>query len=262
VIAIWEKRAHALWNNGSTNFWTEIHDALADPTGWAGHVNPAAPSDIKQEAQNWGFVKFGHTSPLRSNSGAQTLILMAYGYYGTASKLTSAEITNQDFQKWFLEIENSVLEFGDSTGTFMDNMVRFGPSKYDLAAVYENLAIESIDKAQGRWGDTLRVVYPPATLFSDHPYALLEGDWTTPEQREAADTFGKFLLDRPQQELALGYGFRPADPNVAVITSDPSNPFKKYEQYGVKVDIAQQVEMPSGDVIATLLELWRRQINK
>lgn len=262
VLAIWEKRAQALWDNGATNFWPEIHDALSNPSGWAGHVHPNAPDAVKQEAQNWGFVKFGHTSPLRSNSGAQALLLMAYGYYNKTSGLSSADITNAEFQKWFAEIENSVLEFGDSTGTFMDNMIRFGPSKYDMVAIYENLAIESIDKAQGRWGDTLRVVYPPATLFSDHPYAVLAGDWTTPEQRAAAEQFGQFLLSRPIQELALQYGFRPADPGVAVITNDPGNPFRKYAQYGVQVDIAQQVELPPGDVIATLLELWRRQIGK
>jgi hypothetical protein len=262
VIVVWEKRAQALWNNASTAFWPEIHDALADPQGWKGHVHPSAPETVKQEAENWGFVKFGHTSPLTSNSGAQTLILMAYGYHNKTSKLNTADILDAGFQQWFLEVENSVLEFGESTGTFMENMVRFGPSKYDLAAVYENLAIQHITNAQGRWGDTLRVVYPPATLFSDHPYAIVQGAWTTPEQRGAAEQFRQFLLTRPLQELALQYGFRPADPGVSIMTSDPNNPFTKYAPYGVQVDISQQVEVPPGEVIATLLDLWRRQINR
>ena len=262
VMAIWEKRAQALWNDSATNFWMEVHDALADPRGWPGHISPDASPEVKQEAATWGFVKFGHTSPLKSNSGAQTLILLAYGYHNKTGKLTNADILDPGFQKWFLDIENSVLEFGDSTGTFMNNMVLFGPSKYDFAMIYENLAIESIDKAQGRWGDTLRVVYPPATLFSDHPYATLVGDWTTPEQRAAAGQFRQFLLSRPIQELALQYGFRPADPSVAVVTNDPNNPFTKYAKYGVKVNVAQQVETPPGEVIGTLLDLWRRQINR
>lgn len=262
VIVIWEKRAQALWNDGATDFWPEIHDALADPQGWKGHVHAGAPESVKRESENWGFVKFGHTSPLKSNSGAQTLILMAYGYHDKTSKLTTADILDPGFQQWFLEAENSVLEFGESTGTFMENMVRFGPSKYDLAAVYENLAIQHITNAQGRWGDTLRVVYPPATLFSDHPYAILQAAWTTAEQRAAAEQFHQFLLTRPLQELALQYGFRPADPSVAVMTGDQNNPFTKYSQYGVKIDIAQQVEVPPGEVIGTLLDLWRRQINR
>jgi hypothetical protein len=262
VFVVWEERAQALWSNGPNTFWKDIHDALADPQGWTGHVNPNAPDALKAQAANWGFVKFGHTSPLTSNSGAQAVVLLAYGFHNKNSGLTVNDILDPAFQSWFLDIQRSVLEFGNSTGTFMTNMVRFGPSKYDLAVVYENLAIENIEAAQGRWGDTLRVVYPPATTFSDHPYAILNGPWTTPDQQQAAARFRDFLLTRPIQELSLQYGFRPADPSVPIISNDANNPFNKYRQFGVTVDIPQQIETPSGDVLNTLLELWRREINK
>ena len=251
VVVAWEARAKVLWPKGPQNFWRDLHDALVDPQGWVGRGGPGT----------WGFVKFGHTSPLTSNSGLQTLLLLAYGFYGKSTKLSGDDILKPDFQQWLTEVEGSVIEFGDSTGTFMTNMVRFGPSKYDVVTVYENLAIQDIEAAKGRWGD-IHIYYPPATLLSDHPYAILQGSWTTPEQRAGAGKFRDYLLSQPIQELALQFGFRPADPNVPIKTSDPNNPFNKYQPYGVQIAIDQQVEVPPADVLTTLLELWRRKINK
>jgi ABC-type sulfate transport system substrate-binding protein len=139
-------------------------------------------------------------------------------------------------------------------------MVQFGPSKYDVVLVYENLAIENIDAAQGRWGQPLKVFYPPATMFSDHPYAILGDPLTTPDQRLAAERFRDFLRSQAMQEQAQRYGFRPAAANVSVVNDDANNPFNKYAAAGIQVDIAQQVETPSGETIAALLDLWRRQI--
>lgn len=263
VAVAWEERARVLWPDGVEQFWPSLHDALVDPRGWEGVAerNGFAPgSPEHQQASKWGFVKFGHTSPLRSNSGAQALVLMAYGYHNKTSGLTPDDVLDEGFQRWLREIESAVLDFGASTGTFMTSMVQFGPSKYDVVLVYENLVIENITTAEARWGQPLRVSYPPATMFSDHPYAILDNPLTNSAQRAAAEQFRDFLLARPQQELALEFGFRPADPGVAILTSDPENPFNRYASSGVQVDIAQQVEIPSGETIAALLDFWRREI--
>lgn len=263
VAVAWEERARVLLPNSVDNFWQNVHAALANPQGWIGvaEQNGFGPGTPEYEsAQRWGLVKFGHTSPLTSNSGAQALILLAYGYHNKTTDLSPADALDEGFQRWLEEVEASVLDFGDSTGTFMTNMVQFGPSKYDMVLVYENLAIENIDAAQNRWGQPLRVYYPPATIFSDHPYAILQDPLTNADERAAAAAFRDFLLSRPIQELALQYGFRPADPGVSVVTNDANNPFNRYAAYGVQIDIAQQVETPPGDTITTLLDIWRRRI--
>ncbi len=265
VVVAWKERAEVLWPEGPVNFWQNLHDALADDEGWVGvaRANGFAPGSPEYErAKLWGFVKFGHTSPLTSNSGAQALILMAYGYHNKVKGLTNADALDPGFQQWLREIEMAVLEFGDSTGTFMTSMVQFGPSKYDMVLVYENLALENIEAAQRRWGD-IRIYYPPATMFSDHPYAILNTPWVTPEQRRAAEQFRDFLLSQPIQQIALDqYGFRPTNPDVSIRTSEPSNPFNRYSVYGAMFDTPPLVETPSGDVVTTLLDLWRRQINR
>jgi hypothetical protein len=262
VFVVWEERARALWSHGNADFWAEIHGLLSNPQGWKGHVGPEAPADLQARVETWGFAKYGQTSPRTSNSGTQALILMAYGYHSRTSNLSVNDVRDPGFRQWFVDIMRSVPAFDDSTGTLMTNIVRFGPSRYDLAAVYENLAIEQIEAAQNRWNGVLQVVYPPATLLSDHPYVVLEAPWTTADQRAAAARFRTFLLSRPVQELALQYGFRPADPAVAITPADPNNPFTKYQRNGVQTNIPQQAQVPSSDVLNALLDLWEREINR
>jgi extracellular solute-binding protein len=252
VVVGWEDRAKVLWPNGPKDFWRDLHDALANEGGWkalGGNVS-------------WGPVKFGHTSPLTSNSGAQTLILLAYAFHNKSSGLTSADVNDPAFAQWLAEVEGGVSSFGDSTGTFMNDIVAKGPSQYDFGVVYENLALQSMGAAQQRQGQPLRIFYPPATLFGDHPFAVLEGEWAKPEERAAAIVFRDFLRSNAIQKLALQYGFRPADPNVAITSDDPSNPFKKYAPNGVQVTIAQQAEAPSAEVVNSLLDLWKNQIKR
>lgn len=251
VVIGWEERAQVLWPNGPKDFWHALHDAFVNEGGWKALGGN----------QSWGPVKFGHTSPLTSNSGAQTLILLAYAFQNKSSGLTSADVNDPAFAQWLTEIESGVARpFGDSTGTFMNDIVTKGPSQYDFGVVYENLALQSMDVAQQRQGQRLRIFYPPATLFGDHPFALPEGAWATPEERAAAIVFRDFLRSNAIQKLALHYGFRPVDPNVEITGDDSSNPFKKYVANGVQVTIAQQAAVPSATVLKDLLDLWKNTI--
>ena len=60
-------------------------------------------------------------------------------------------------------------------------------------------------------------MYPrEGTFWSDHPYAILDLPSVTPEVREAAEAFRKFLLSPNRQQAALRFGFRPADPSIAL----------------------------------------------
>jgi len=250
VFAIWEDRAQALLKaSGGHVSWKAIHKAVSSNRGW-----PA----IGGKAE-WGFVKLGHTDPTRSNSGLQALLLMTLEYYGKTSGLTVSDLLKPEYQSFVAAVEKGVSKFEASTGTFMTDMVRFGPSKYDIAVVYENLVVSQIENAQGRWGN-LRIYYPETTLWSDHPVALLQGDWVTPAQRDAARAFIAFLRSRPMQERALSYGFRPADPAVPIRTSDSQNPYTRLAQYGVKVDIPPVATPPDGPVIRNLLTMWSRVV--
>jgi Ca-activated chloride channel homolog len=75
-------------------------------------------------------------------------------------------------------------------------------------------------------------IYPKeGTFWSNHPYAILNAPWVTADQKEAAEDFQSFLLDRPQQQRAIELGFRSSDPAIPLSTPldtqhgvDPAQP--------------------------------------
>ena len=82
------------------------------------------------------------------------------------------------------------------------------------------------------------------------------------EQRAAGQKLIAYLRDKPEQQRALALGFRPANPEVPVLSTDGSGPFKNAEAFGVRADLGSVVEPPPGPVIRNLMELWSRQIGR
>jgi ABC-type Fe3+ transport system substrate-binding protein len=251
VMIAWEDRAKVLAKaaGGDPTSWKAIHDVASNPRGWLALGGPG----------EWGFVKLGHTAPSSSNSGLQTLVLMAYGYHGKTAGLKPEDILDEKFQRWLKELETAAGKLGSSSGTYMRDMVLFGPSKYDAIWNYESLAISDMSAAQGRWGN-LAVFYPRPTLWSNHPYVVLKGAWVTPEARQAARELRDYLLSPAAQRRALEFGFRPANPEVRVLNEDPANPFNRLKPFGIRVEIPPIAETPSGEVAKLLLETWRRVV--
>ncbi len=233
IVAFKDSPADAL--NSDVNLWSMVHQQVL----------------VAQRSQK---LLFGQTSPTLSNSGLQTLLLIAYAYHNKTSNLTPADINNPEFVAWLTEYAKNVEKFGDSTGTFMTEMIQFGQSRYAAAAVYESTAIENIQPAINRQRE-LRFIYPPANLWSDHPFAVLDAPWVSAEQRDAARQLRDFLLSTEQQQEAVRFGFRPSDPDVAIDGAD--SPFVKYAAAGVQRDIPSLVADPSAETIEALLSLWR-----
>jgi hypothetical protein len=253
VFAVWEDRAQVLQgasSGGGQLTWKAIHKAVTAKGGW-----PAVGGKA-----GWGFVKLGHTDPTRSNSGLQALVLMALEHFGTQT-VTVEQLLDPKFQQFVKEIELGVTKLEPSTGTFMTDMLRFGPSKYDIALVYESLAVSQLDNAQGRWG-SLHIYYPSVTIWNDHPVAILDAPWVTPAQRAAAAKVVAFLRSRPVQSTALRFGFRPADPTVPMKTNDAANPFTKMAQYGLSIELPPAAPAAEGAVVRNLLMMWSRVVKR
>jgi ABC-type molybdate transport system substrate-binding protein len=252
VLVGWKERADILWGQQTgTSLWRNIHDALVNPQGWASLYHP-----------DWGYIKFGHTDPLKSNSGFMTILLMTYGYFGKTSGLTSSDIlTNQSYQDWFLHTESTISQFEHSTGPLMEKMIVYGPSTFDFVTVYESTAIEQAENAVGRYGE-LRVYYPPALLWSDHPFCVINADWVTPQKATAAKVFIDYLTSQSAQTTALmKYGYRPADPSIDL--EQPGSPFDLYAANGFRANLNHlpEVEIPAGNVLNTLREFWSREVS-
>jgi len=245
VFVIWKERHDAfIANYGEMNFDT-ISEALNDPGGW---------SSIAEKPE-WGFFKFGHTNPNQSNSGMLALTLMAHHFHQKTQPLEMRDIVNPEFQQWLRKIEGAVSGLSNSTGNMMRDMVLKGPATYDCVLVYENVAIDYLKNAEGRWGQ-LHIVYPKLNMWNDNPYYIIDAEWTSKEQRKAAETFLDFLMSSDVQQQSLVHGFRPGDPAVSI--KEPESPFTKYSQYGIRIDVPAVADPPTAEAINNLLTGWQR----
>jgi serine/threonine protein kinase len=249
VFAVWQDRAEVLLRSYASIDWPSIHDALK-LSSWA---NIGGQS-------TWGPVKFGHTRPDKSNSGLLAITLLAYSFFKEQRELTVQQIDNPQFSSYFNDIEGAVSAFGRSSGTFLTNVViPLGPPEFDLIATYENLILTNNKTAMAVQHQPLQLFYPSLNIVSDHPFAILQGNWVTPEQQMAARTFRDFLLAAPQQRLALATGFRPANVNVHITDNAPGNVFLQQSPYHItpKLDIEPLAQVPTSAAINELIKQWK-----
>ncbi len=237
VIAMWKPMAEALGWPAKPLGWADILKVSGDPKGWA-----------SLGRAEWGAMKLGHTHPEYSNSGLLSVLAIAYAGAKSTRGLTAAELPK--VEKFMTSVEDSIVHYGKSTGFFSDKMLERGPSYLSAAVLYENLVIESYAKSPAL---PMVAIYPvEGTFWSDHPYSVLDAEWVTAEQREAAGAFLAYLKRRPQQERALALGFRPVDPAIKI---------------GAPIDAAHGVdplqpqtllEVPDGATLEALLASWRK----
>lgn len=245
VFVMWAERHEAfVAKYGEVSFQT-LGQALAEPSGWQGIAG-------KPE---WGLFKVGHTHPNQSNSGLMTLVLMAYDYHAKARGLVLKDILDPGFISWMNGFENAISGLSNSTGNLMRDMVLKGPSAFDTVVVYENVAIDYLKNAEGRWGE-LRIVYPSRNMWNENPYYILDVPWSTSEHREAAERFLEFLSSEPIQKQSLTHGFRPGNPAVPVRV--PDSPFTQYQRFGLKIDLGTVCDPPPAEVLNNLLAGWER----
>ncbi|NJN15381.1 MAG: VWA domain-containing protein [Oscillochloris sp.] len=241
VIAMWEPMARALgWPDQSIG-WADLAELTTSGKTWADYGYP-----------EWGTFQFGHTHPDYSNSGITSILAMAYAANNKTRGLTVADVQRPQTGEFIRDVQRSIIHYGESTGFFADQMFTRGPSYLSAAVMYENLVVDSYNRERyPTLGTAVVAIYPrEGTFWSDHPYAILNAPWVTDEQREAAVIFRDYLLDRPQQEQALQFGFRPADANVPI--SAPIVP-----QNGVDPTQPQTLlDVPSAEVIAAVEQSW------
>jgi len=245
VFVFWKERYDAFAKKFSSVDFKSIQLALSEITGWKG---------ISGKPE-WGLFKFGHTHPNQSNSGLVTLVLAAYHYHQKTQNLEMKDILDADFQNWIAVLEQAVSSLSNSTGTLMREMVLKGPSSYDAVFVYENVAIDYLKNAEGRWGE-LRIVYPKENIWNDNPYYIINAPWVTKKQQDASVKFLEFLMSESIQKEALTHGFRPG--NLSVPIKTPESPFSLYTKYGIQVDVGTVCEPPQAEITNNLLASWQR----
>src|SRR5499427_7524515 len=241
VIAMWKPMAEAIGWGKKPIGWSDILSLARNPQGWAAYGKP-----------QWGRFKFGHTHPQFSNSGLISLFAEVYAASGKTGGLTVADVSKPRTAEFLQGIERSVVHYGSSTGFFGRQMFSTGPQYLSAAVLYENMVIESYSESNLPF--PVVAVYPKeGTFWSDHPIGIVERDWVTPERRDAAKLYIQYLLQRPQQEKAISYGFRPGSVDVPLASPidashgvDPKEP-------------KTTLEVPSVPVMDAILSLWQQK---
>ncbi|MFW9897905.1 MAG: substrate-binding domain-containing protein [Candidatus Thorarchaeota archaeon] len=158
-------------------------------------------------------IKMGHTDPRLSNSGFMTVIMAISAATGKSSEdITMKDLQDDNNQKWLTVFESIAVMYGKSTGFLSRYMQNQGPDGLNLAFLYENLIVDiSSESTEGK----IIAIYPEeGTLYSDHPFCILNADWVTPKQERIAGKFLKFLNENKTIKSALEYGFRPIDTSI------------------------------------------------
>ncbi|MCW8133629.1 MAG: VWA domain-containing protein [Planctomycetota bacterium] len=240
VIAMWKPMAEALGWGQKPIGWSEILDLAKNPKGWGAYGH-----------DEWGSFKFGHTHPEFSNSGLISLFAEVYAAAGKTAGLTIEDVAKPETKAYLSGIERSIVHYGSSTGFFGKKLFANGPQYLSAAVLYENMVMEAA--TPGKWNLPFPVVaiYPKeGTFWSDHPAGIVDREWVTPEHKEAAKAYLKYLLETPQQERALNYGFRPADPAIQL-----GDRFSAANGVDAK-EPKTTLEVPGTDVMAEILKAW------
>lgn len=238
VIGMWQPMAKALGWPEKPIGWVDILKLSTDSKGWAEYGYP-----------QWGQFKFGHTHPDYSNSGLVALFATAYAAVGKNTSLEINDLLDPKVGEFVKGIENSVLHYGSSTGFFAKKMFSNGPRYLSAAVMYESLVVQSYSEPNIAF--PVVAVYPKeGTFWSDHPVAVVDREWVTPEKREAAEIYIKFLLDNPQQEKALKYGFRPGAVDIPIAAPIDT-------AHGVDPKQPKTVlELPGTATMAAVRDIW------
>src|SRR5579859_54625 len=210
VLATWQSRLNALQSAKANQpiGWQQLLAVVNDPKGW----------------QTYGItgrkdVYYVHTDPSNSASGLSAL-LAEYGASardnGTnANALTLNDVNNTTVQDGVRNIENMIKQYaGDETP--FDRYLAQGPDAVDFVAMTEQEMIQ-INQGKTQYAEAERLIalYPSeGTVWEDHPFAIPDAPWVTPDQREAAKVFTQYVLSAQVQQKVLAAGFRPVNPNV------------------------------------------------
>jgi hypothetical protein len=240
---IYESRADVLKDRFGAITWRTIHDAAVARGGW-----PELGG-----ARSWGYFKLVVPNP-RKNVGGLAAMIAAAGEYYDRTDVGVEDITNPEFQAWLGELMGSVTDFSSASAYTAEDFALFGYSVGDGGQLLESDLLQNMQGILTRWEDPLVLYYPRYVTWFDFPFTIWMGPETSALEKNAALAFQRFLLSEPQQEAALAYGLRPANPNVPVDAS-PDSLFVKWQDRGVEpiVPRADAMRSPNRDVLLALL---------
>ena len=247
VMAIWESRLQAIRNKvGYDDIgWEELLQVLNSENGWCDYGIPNCRRTVF----------YGHTNPFVSSTGLSTLIAEFYasarqnGF--TGRELTQQQIKDKTIQSGVHAIEGLIRHYSQRTTEFKEYIAQ-GPDYLDFVALEENdLIFINQGKTQYKPPEKLVALYPKeGTFWHEHPFGIVNADWVTQEQKDAARVFTQYVISAPVQQLVMEQGFRPVNPDVKLA-------FPFTDENGVTQEGPKNIlDVPPPDVITAIQNSW------
>jgi Ca-activated chloride channel family protein len=238
VIAMWEPMAQALGYPRKPIGFADILRLARSDQGWAAYGRP-----------EFGRFKLVHTNPDYSTSGLSAVVAEYFAATGKKEGLRPSDITGKA-RATVRAIERSIVHYGDTTLFISDQMRKEGPG-YASAVAMEEATLVAFNNDRGGQPKLVAVYPSEGTFYSDNPFIVLDGDWVTPEQKQGAEAFQRYLAEQITPVVAAKAGFRPADLKAAPVAPldaahgvDPKQP-------------ARVLGPPEPRVLAQLKDAWR-----
>jgi Ca-activated chloride channel homolog len=255
VIAMPQPMAEALGYPNTPLGYGDILRLANDPAGWGAFGHP-----------EWGPFRLGKTNPNFSTSALNATIAQYYAASGKTSGLTLEDLNRPEVDTFARTLESSVVHYGDTTLTFLNNLYRADQRgtglTYVSAVAVEEKSVIDFNKGNpdgildpGEKAKPPRVplvaIYPKeGTLFSDNPFYTVDAPWVSAKEKRAAAKFEQYVQQPGNQKRVLRFGFRPGNPQVAI--GAPIDP-----KYGVDPNQPQtRLELPAPPVLVGLIDRW------
>lgn len=247
---LYATRADVLESRFGDINWETIHDAAVARGGW--------PELGGQPA--WGFFKLVVPNPGK-NVGGLAAMISAAGEFHDRTDISVADVTDPAFQRWLNELMGAVTDFSSASAYTAEDFALFGYSVGDGGQLLESDLLQNMQGILTRWEDPLRIYYPSYVTWFDFPFTVWVGPETSALKKNAALAFQRFLLSDAQQQAALQYGLRPANPNIPVDATDDSL-FVRWRDQGVQFVVPRTTAMrsPDRDVLLSLLRWFELNV--
>jgi Ca-activated chloride channel family protein len=243
AIAMWQPMAQALgWPDAAIG-WEELAALSTDPQGWGAYGHP-----------EWGQFKFGHPHPEHSNSGLLSLIAEVYSAVGRTDGLTVEDAKSQAVKESVGAVEEQVYHYGKKDTDLLLRMTQRGPEYLHAVTSYESNVIKWNRDHGDELAFPLVAIYPDnGTFWAGNPYCILDAEWVSDEQAEAAAMFRAYILSPEQQAKAMDFGLRPADPSVAL-----RSPIDLEHGAVPATTMAKVPDLayPSDEVVGHIIDTW------
>jgi len=229
VVATWQKQAEKMGYPGR-------------PIGW---------TDLVAQATSSEGLRWSHPSTTTA-AGLLTTTAEFYAASNKTSRLTQEDLANPAVQDYVRRVERTIQRYGgESEDKVVEHLLDQGSKTLDAFVGQEATVIRFNRLSKG---EKLTAIYPhEGTLWMDHPLALLEGPWLTPEHRRGFQEMADFFRSAPMQKIVMQSGYRPADLGISL--DDPDSQIKTANG----VDPAQpqtMLQIPPYKVLERIRSVW------